>query len=76
MGGEQQQATLRACAEAFFSKAIIVGEGSTEVGFIRGLDLYKQDNQQLGIQSKGGFCTDGGGGDNYFQRAKVFASLG
>ncbi|WP_216819535.1 ATP-dependent endonuclease [Vibrio sp. ArtGut-C1] len=76
LGGEQQQATLRACAEAFFSKAIIVGEGSTEVGFIRGLDLYKQDNQQLGIQSKGGFCTDGGGGDNYFQRAKVFASLG
>ncbi|EKO3791032.1 AAA family ATPase [Vibrio metschnikovii] len=76
LGGEQQQATLRACAEAFFSKAIIVGEGSTEVGFIRGLDLYKQDDQQLGIQSKGGFCTDGGGGDNYFQRAKVFASLG
>ncbi|WP_417436606.1 ATP-dependent nuclease [Idiomarina abyssalis] len=75
-GEEHQQATLRACAEAFFSKAIIVGEGSTEVGFVRGLDLYLQDSQQLGIQSKGGFCTDGGGGDNYFQRAKVFASLG
>ncbi|NOH53641.1 AAA family ATPase [Vibrio coralliilyticus] len=75
-GGEQQQAALRACAEAFFSKAIIVGEGSTEVGFVRGIDLYKQDNQQLGIQSKGGFCTDGGGGNNYFQRAKVFAHLG
>lgn len=75
-GGEQQQSTLRACAEAFFSKAIIVGEGSTEVGFVRGIDLHKQDNQQLGIQSKGGFCTDGGGGSNYFQRAKVFAHLG
>ncbi|MEO9656247.1 ATP-dependent nuclease [Marinomonas sp.] len=75
-GEDHQQATLRACAEAFFSKAIIVGEGSTEVGFVRGLDLYLQDSQQLGIQSKGGFCTDGGGGDNYFQRAKVFASLG
>ena len=76
LGGEQEQATLRACAEAFFSKAIIVGEGSTEVGFVRGFDLYKQDNQQLGIQSKGGFCTDGGGGDNYFQRSKVFTNLG
>jgi predicted ATPase len=75
-GGDQQQATLRACAEAFFSRAVIVGEGSTEVGIIRGIDLHKQDTQQLGIQAQGASCTDGGGGDNYFKRAEIFASLG
>jgi putative ATP-dependent endonuclease of OLD family len=75
-GGDEQQATLRACAEAFFSRAVIVGEGSTEVGIVRGLDLYKQDIQQLGIQAQGASCTDGGGGTNYFKRAEIFASLG
>lgn len=75
-GGDQQQATLRACAEAFFSRAVIVGEGSTEVGIVRGLDLYKQDIQQLGIQAQGASCTDGGGGSNYFKRAEIFVSLG
>jgi putative ATP-dependent endonuclease of OLD family len=75
-GGNQQQATIRACAEAFFSRAVIVGEGSTEVGFLRGMDLYRQDSQQLGLHAQGTSCTDGGGGDNYFKRAEIFASLG
>lgn len=75
-GEGKQQGTLRACAEAFFSKAIIVCEGATEVGFLRGLDLYQQDSQQAGIQASGGFYADGGGGDDYFHRSRVFASLG
>jgi putative ATP-dependent endonuclease of OLD family len=77
MTGEgQEQGTLRACAEAFFSKAVIVGEGSTEVGIIRGLDLHYQTILAPGFQDRGVFCTDGGGGDNYFKRSEVFASLG
>lgn len=75
-GGDQQQATLRSCAEAFFCKAVIVGEGSTEVGIVRGLDLYSQDTQNSGFHDRGVYCIDGGGGDNYFKRAEVFASLG
>jgi putative ATP-dependent endonuclease of OLD family len=75
-GGEQEQATIRACAEAFFSRAVIIGEGSTEVGILRGLDLYRQDIQQLCIQAQGASFTDGGGGDNYFKRAEIFESLG
>jgi putative ATP-dependent endonuclease of OLD family len=75
-GEGQEQGTLRACAEAFFSKAVLVGEGSTEVGIIRGLDLYYQSISAPGFQDRGVFCTDGGGGDNYFKRAEVFASLG
>lgn len=74
-GGEEQQATLRACAEAFLSKAVIVCEGKTEVGLIRGVDLYNQDINQPTINAKGVYCADGGG-DSMFARAKVFNSLG
>ncbi|MEB8434036.1 AAA family ATPase [Cocleimonas sp. KMM 6892] len=75
-GGNQQQATLRACAEAFFSRAVIVGEGKTEVGLIKGIDLFYRDIGNTGIHAKGASCTDGGGGDNYFKRAEIFKSLG
>ncbi|MFK3711763.1 ATP-dependent nuclease [Leclercia adecarboxylata] len=75
-GDDEEQATLRACAEAFFSQAIIVGEGSTEVGFIRGIDLIWQRNNQPGFQERGIFPVDGSGGDKYFKRASVFARLG
>lgn len=75
-GGDEQQATLRACAEAFFSRVVIVGEGSTEVGLVRGIDLYCQDMGREGFQAKGAFCTDGSGGDKYFKRAEIFAQLG
>lgn len=74
--GEDEQATLRACAEAFFSKAVIVGEGRTEVGLIRGLDLFWLYVGGPGFQDRGVCTTDGDGGDKYFRRASVFARLG
>jgi len=75
-GGNEQQATLRACAEAFFSRAVIVGEGKTEVGLVKGMDLFYSEIGGEGIHAKGVFCTDGGGGDKYFKRAEIFRSLG
>ena len=74
-GGNEQQATLRACAEAFFSKTVIVCEGKTEIGLVRGIDLYSQDLNNSNINAKGVYCADGGG-DSMFARAKIFASLG
>ncbi len=73
--GEEQQSTLRVCAEAFLSKAVIVCEGKTEIGLVRGIDLYRQDHDQQTILAKGVYCADGGG-DSMFTRAKVFKSLG
>jgi predicted ATPase len=75
IGGDEQQSTLRVCAEAFFSKAVIVCEGKTEIGLVRGLDLYNQDQNRISIQAYGTYCVDGGG-DSMFQRAKVFRNLG
>lgn len=75
VGGDEQQSTLRVCAEAFFSKAVIVCEGKTEIGLVKGIDLYCQGLNGNSIQAFGTYCTDGGG-DSMFQRAKVFRSLG
>lgn len=74
-GGNEQQSTLRACAEAFFSKAVLVCEGKTEIGLVKGVDLYFQTQGTPSIQSYGTYCTDGGG-DSMFIRAKIFQSLG
>lgn len=74
-GTEEQQSTLRVCAESFFSRAVIVCEGKTEVGFIRGIDLYSQDQNMRSINACGIHCADGGG-DSMFARAEVFAQLG
>lgn len=73
--GEDQQSTLRVCAEAFLSKTVIVCEGKTEIGLVRGIDLYNQDTNNPTIMAKGVYCADGGG-DSMFARAKVFKSLG
>ncbi|MGI2026225.1 ATP-dependent nuclease [Endozoicomonas acroporae] len=74
-GSDEQQATLRSCAESFFSKAVVVCEGKTEIGLTRGIDLYNQENGSLSIHTNGVHCADGAG-DSMFTRAKVFASLG
>jgi putative ATP-dependent endonuclease of the OLD family len=74
-GGHEEQSTLRVCAEAFLSKAVIVCEGKTEIGIVRGIDLYRQDQGNISIQASGVFWADGGG-ESMFQRAKVFKRLG
>ncbi|NOR69937.1 MAG: AAA family ATPase [Methylomarinum sp.] len=74
-GGDEQQSTLRVCAEAFFSRSVIVCEGKTEIGLVKGVDLYSQDQGLDSIQSHGVYWADGGG-QSQFQRAKIFKSLG
>ena len=71
----EDQSTLRVCAEAFFSKAVIVCEGKTEIGLVKGIDLFSQSLGNDSIQSHGVFCADGGG-DSMFTRALVFKKLG
>jgi len=73
--GDNQQSTLRVCAEAFLSKRVVVCEGKTEIGLVRGIDLFNQENGNSSIYSNGAYCADGGG-DNMFARAEVFYSLG
>lgn len=72
---EAAQKTLRACAEAFLAPSVIVCEGKTEIGIIRGVDLNCQERGQRSILSYGSHWADGGG-STMMERAKIFARMG
>lgn len=57
------QGKIRSGAEAFLAPKIIVCEGTTEVGFLRGLDDYWVDNEdRLSFAYRGVALFDAGGG--------------
>lgn len=72
---EEAQKTLRACAEAFLAPSVVVCEGKTEIGVIRGLDLWRQSQNQKSILADGCHWADGGG-SSMIDRAKIFARMG
>ena len=72
---EDAQKTLRACAEAFLAPNVIVCEGKTEIGLIRGLDLFCQSHGRKSILANGCHWADGGG-SSMMDRAKIFAHMG
>lgn len=72
---ELAQKTLRVCAEAFLAPSVIVCEGKTEIGLIRGIDLFNQDAGQRSVLSHGCHWADGGG-SSMIERALLFARMG
>lgn len=72
---EVAQKTLRACAEAFLAPSVIVCEGKTEIGLIRGIDLQRQDAGRTSILAHGCHWADGGG-SSMIERAQIFARMG
>jgi len=72
---EFAQKTLRVCAEAFLAPSVIVCEGKTEIGLIRGIDLFNQDAGRRSLLSHGCHWADGGG-SSMIDRAMLFARLG
>lgn len=73
--GDAEQATLRACAEAFLTPAVIICEGKTEIGLIRGLDLHDTGKGKPGMSAHGVHYADGNG-SQAISRAITFANLG
>lgn len=72
---EQAQKTLRACAEAFLAPSVIVCEGKTEIGLLRGMDLWLQDSGNRSLLARGCHWADGAG-SSMIERAQLFASMG
>ncbi len=72
------QGTIRRYPEAFLARSVIVCEGATEIGFIRGIDQYRVDDGGSSIWASGVSLVDCGGGhaDKPFLRASAFQSLG
>lgn len=73
--GSGAQSTLRACPDAFLARSVLVCEGKTEIGLVRGIDLHRQSKDITGINAHGVLWADGGG-DNTFARALAFRRLG
>lgn len=67
------QAQLRRNADAFLCKRLIVGEGKTEIGFIRAFDNFLAESKNYRMAYKGVGVADGGG-DEIFNCANTLYS--
>lgn len=76
--GDDMQSTIRCYPEAFLARTVIVCEGASEVGFIRGLDDFQIMQGRTSLHAAGVSCIDtvGGDADRCFYRAQVFQKLG
>lgn len=70
------QGTIRAHPEAFLSRSVLVCEGASEVGLIRGLDLYFTAQGYASINAAGVALVDAGGVSKIYGRANVLRNLG
>lgn len=72
------QSTIRLYPDAFLAPKVIVCEGASEVGLVRGLDQHRTANGNAAITAQGVALVDCGGGDadRPFKRAAAFRALG
>ncbi len=69
------QAALRSSPEGFLGLHVLICEGATEVGLIRGLDLFFSDRNRPTFQAAGGVALDAGGVSRIYRKALPFANL-
>jgi putative ATP-dependent endonuclease of OLD family len=72
------QSTVRLYPDAFLAPSVMVCEGATEVGLIRGLDQFRSAAGANSISALGVALVDSGGGepDRPLKRAGAFQALG
>ena len=72
------QSTIRLYPEAFLARSVIVCEGASEIGLLRGLDLQRVEQGCVSLAAQGVAMVDCGGGepDRPYARAAAFQSLG
>ena len=75
---DDMQSTIRLYPDAFLALRVIVCEGASEVGLIRGIDQHRTTNGHDAITAHGVALVDCGGGDadRPFARAAAFQALG
>lgn len=69
------QSLMRTNPFAFLSRRLIICEGKTEIGLLRGIDKWWQENGKRGIWSYGVVPMWGNGDDKSFTVAKYFQKL-
>lgn len=73
--GASIQGTIRATPDAFLAPTVLICEGASEVGLLRGLDQFYVANNFLSMAAEGVALVDAGGCDNIYRRANAFAAL-
>ncbi len=73
---EEEQKLLRTNAEAFLAPSVIVCEGKTEIGLMRGLDFNYTSGGYRSLIAHGCYWADGNGDPSLFDRARIFSNLG
>ncbi|OBR47234.1 ATP-dependent nuclease [Paraburkholderia tropica] len=76
--GNEAQSTIRLYPEAFLAPNVIICEGASEVGLLRGYDQVCATRGWRTLASRGTALVDTGGGtpDKAYGRAEVFRNLG
>jgi len=72
------QSAIRLYPDAFLATSVLVCEGASEVGLIRGLDQHDASSGEMSVSACGVALVDCGGGeaDKPFKRASAFRRLG
>jgi len=75
---DEIQSTIRLHPDAFLAPSVIICEGASEVGFVRGIDRFRTANGDDAIAAQGSALVDCGGGeaDKPYKRASAFRDLG
>jgi putative ATP-dependent endonuclease of the OLD family len=70
------QSTLRLYPDAFLSITVLVCEGASEVGLMRGLDQYRCSVGMSSIMAAGASLVDAAGVSKIYRRVEAFGALG
>lgn len=72
------QGTIRTFPDAFLAPSVLICEGASEIGLMRGLDQYFTAHGKTSLSALGIALVDcgGGGADRPFERAVSFHKLG
>lgn len=74
--GDAVQSTLRLYPDAFLATTVLVCEGASEVGLIRGLDQYRCDLGMRAMTAAGVSLVDAAGVSKIYKRVSAFEELG
>lgn len=69
------QGTIRSSPDAFLAPSVLVCEGASEVGLLRGLDQFYVAANYPSMTALGVALVDAVGCDNIYRRANAFAAL-
>lgn len=70
------QGTIRTSPDAFLAGSVLICEGASEVGIVRGIDQYRASIGEMSIFASGVGLVDAGGEKKIYARVPAFSVLG